>query len=214
MKKLAHYEKLTIILFFIAVILLVVSLIPAGWSEATGILQGIATGIISGILLLFVSGYKSQELKQLGIILEEINQLNENLEDSITIYSDLYHETYHGKKHQLGENGYKNRLIDACQRLQQLWEKYCNLKQELKNAYLLETGVSEFTSEQERSITQKINTLSGLIQDCDMSFDKLDENREFIGNIGHEIMLLSKYYRREIQSKLVEKIEHINNSII
>ncbi|MCI9077319.1 MAG: hypothetical protein HFH68_00140 [Lachnospiraceae bacterium] len=69
MKLLSRHEKTIVVLFIIATFLLIVSLLPGGYEEATNILQGLATGVISGIVLLFINGIKSKEYRQLTEII-------------------------------------------------------------------------------------------------------------------------------------------------
>ena len=72
----SKYEKMVFKLFILAFLLLILSWCPCGYQEVTGILQGLGTGLLSGIVLLFVTGIKSKEHKQLTKAYNAIHESN------------------------------------------------------------------------------------------------------------------------------------------
>lgn len=108
MRKLFKHEKTAFVLGIIGLVLMGISFCPAGWESATGILQGVSTGLWSGIILLFVNGIKSREIKELAEIYDIIHQSNLALIIISDAYSDIYHKTYHGKKEEMSFESYLN----------------------------------------------------------------------------------------------------------
>lgn len=66
MKKLCRHEKAALLLTAVAILFMIISFCPGGLKEATGILQGLSTGLLSGMVLLFVTGIKSKEIRELS----------------------------------------------------------------------------------------------------------------------------------------------------
>lgn len=70
------HTLVAMMIFIIGCILILISFVPNGIKEATEILQGIGGGLISGIVVLFISGIKSVEYRQLKEMYSAIDDYN------------------------------------------------------------------------------------------------------------------------------------------
>lgn len=102
-KKLKH-EWIAIILAIIGCMLLMLSTITYGWSEWTGILQGIGTGLFTGVVVLLVGGTKTHEITVNNGAIEYINKYAGSI-------AELYDIEINIQENTLKINNVKNSII-------------------------------------------------------------------------------------------------------
>lgn len=211
MKNLSKHEKAAGALFIFSIILMIISLCPGGLAEMTGILQGLSTGLLSGMVLLWITGIKGKEVKQLSNICNFWIEVNRIIISSDELYSTLYHSTYHGKKDTITFDEYLLIIDDT-------YCKYVSLHQELVSLDVSfipkKYQMSEF-SKIITTIDTELQKIRLQIDDADSKQSKADLNkvREMLYDLQHKIHPLYQMISQQIQ-QMYDKREHIESSFL
>lgn len=210
MKSRTKHEKITILLAVIAVISLILSFCLRMSGNVKGILQGLATGILSGIVLLFITGIKTKDYKN---ITKQYNILHKSRECLIKIeesYGTIYHKTYHGKKEKMDFKTYLG-LINATYRE---YQNAYMIKNEIKFEEIsdnkLKRELEEYFSLMEEKMGEIGKKIRNITFDDKEALNDISEDFYFIQEKAFEL----KIKIEKIEDRLYMERENINNSLI
>lgn len=210
MRKLYKHEKTVILLGIIGLILIGISLCPGGWESATGILQGLSTGLWSGIILFFINGIKSREVKELAEIYDTIHQSNLALIIISDAYSDIYHKTYHGKKEEMSFEFYLNIVKETFNEYIRSRNMISRISIDLiPNEYIRE-DMNKYIHYLDKEIFNIQKEINNINQDDRERLDKLRENFYDIQYEAYVLRSTSLIFEKEIYAKKT----HLDSSLI
>lgn len=194
-----RHEIITLQLLIIAILLLACSFIPFGLSSGTGILQGVSTGIISGIVLLSVTAIKSRDSTDISKKYSEIISFLKILDDIDSIYADLYHDTYHGKKYAMGSQAYLDLMRSRLDKLSTLYRTLPAYPPKFSDFYVSANEISFYRTNM-RKIELLIPEIQRFADFTDFlsssnseNISKIDDLRRQFSNIP--FFHISKLYR-------------------
>lgn len=97
-KKPYKYQVISTILFIVALLLMILSICPFVYQKLVGILQGLSTGILSGMVLLLITGIKTQEQRKLQKNFDAVDVCIHSLNTAVSSYSTLEQYIFNGSK--------------------------------------------------------------------------------------------------------------------
>lgn len=210
MKIITKHEKITILLAAIAVIFLGLCFCSQMSGDVKSILQGLATGILSGIVLLFITGIKTKDYKN---ITKKYNILHKSRECLIKIeesYGTIYHKTYHGKKEKMDFKSYLGLINDTYREYQNAYM----IKKEIKFEEILDNELirefEEYFSLMEEKMCEIREKIKKITFDDKEALNDISEDFYFI----QEKALKLKTEIKELEDRLYMERENINNSLI
>lgn len=211
MKNLSKHEKVAGALFIISILLMIISFCPGGWAEMTGILQGMSTGLLSGMVLLWITGIKGKEVKQLSNVCNFWIEVNCMIINSDELYSTLYHSTYHGKKDTMTFDEYLLIINDTYQKYVSLHRKLVSLDESFIPQKYQMPEFPEFIT----TFDVELQKIRLQIENADSKQSKADLNevREMLYDLQHKIHPLYQMISQQIQ-QMHSKREHIENSFL
>lgn len=210
MRKLFKHEKTALVLGIIGLILMGISFCPGGWEPATGIIQGLSTGLWSGIILLFVNGIKSREVKELAEIYDTMHQSNLALIIISDAYSDIYHKTYHGKKEGMSFESYLNIVKETFNN----YLRSCNTIIHMDIELIPDKDIREDLNKYIHYLDEEIPNIQITIDNINEGDrESLDKLREKFYDIQHEAYVL-RSTSLILEKEIYAKKTYIDNSLI
>lgn len=112
-KKIYKYQVLSTILLFASLLLMILSICPFVYPKLVGILQGLSTGLLSGMVLLLITGIKTQEQKNLQKTYDAIHMCNLSFPIIFSAFSNLEQYLFHNNKSSDNYEELYNRISNA-----------------------------------------------------------------------------------------------------
>lgn len=209
MRMWSKHEKVAMALTLIAITFLIISCCPGGYEEATGILQGLATGLITGIVLLFVTGIKNRELKELSVRHEKIRDCRMALMEAGTLYADIYHKTYHGKKKHMSIELYSEMVQKVYSNYRKVYDALGGIDINLIPNDNIRVRLREYIN----SMEKELSDIGNVIKQEKLENENLDSVVDKFYKIQYEAFALQLDLQK-LEDEIYVKREHNMNSII
>ena len=209
-KEFSRHERFTAIIGGVALLLLVFSCIFGKNDTWIGILQGLSTGLLAGVILLFVTGIKNQELRELTDLFEKYHIIENNLISVTTAYSDFYHHTYHGKKKSMTSKQYLSYIHKVYQSYTSSWGELFILLMEFDEESELNKEIFELSNDLRfctlyigKRMHMLANTKDKKKRDFDKDLDLVSELYSIDEVINNTEDIVEQMYKSSLQTDFV-----------
>lgn len=167
--------------------------------KAENMALSLSTGTISGFILLFITGIREKQIREIRLKLE----MEKRRIDIYSPYSQAYHKLYHRKREKFiknRSNEYAGILLDAL-------KQYHNI---VKNVSEKETDLVGCRMETDLSLAEiknLIDYLEKIVKENELKFELLDRVYENLYTLDTIIMMCDKEKRVREEKEKLDKIE-------
>lgn len=191
------HEKITILLAAIAVFFRILFLYTNVWRYKR-YSAWLGKGILSGIVLLFITGIKTKDYKNITPKYNILHKSRECLIKIEGVYGTIYHKTYHGKKEKMDFETYLGLIND--------------IYREYQNAYRIKNEIKfeEYFSLMKEKMSEIAEKVKKITFGDKEALNDISEDFYFIQEKAFKLKIKIK----KLEDRLYMERENINNSLI